>query len=91
MFATRGTRAGETKYHLSKLILLTLDAITGFSTFPLRLVSMMGCGHAVQRGRNHLGSLSPAVWRLGDSRLRASRHRHVLFGWGSDPDAGRDR
>lgn len=34
--------AGETKYHLSKLILLTLDAITGFSTFPLRLVSMMG-------------------------------------------------
>lgn len=34
--------AGETKYHLSKLILLTLDAITGSSTFPLRLVSMMG-------------------------------------------------
>lgn len=34
--------SGETKYPLRKLILLTLDAITGFSTFPLRLVSMMG-------------------------------------------------
>jgi len=40
---SRGARyAGETKYPLGKLILLTLDAITGFSTFPLRLVSMMG-------------------------------------------------
>ncbi|GMR11953.1 MAG: glycosyltransferase family 2 protein [Gemmatimonadota bacterium] len=34
--------SGETKYPLGKLVLLTLDAITGFSTFPLRLVSMMG-------------------------------------------------
>jgi polyisoprenyl-phosphate glycosyltransferase len=41
-YSREARHAGETKYPLRKLILLTLDAITGFSTFPLRLVSMMG-------------------------------------------------
>ena len=34
--------AGTTKYPLSKMIRLTLDAITGFSTAPLRLASHLG-------------------------------------------------
>jgi polyisoprenyl-phosphate glycosyltransferase len=34
--------AGETKYPLSKMIALALDAITGFSTAPLRLASHAG-------------------------------------------------
>ena len=36
----RGARvAGETKYPLSKMIKLSLNAITSFSSFPLRLIS----------------------------------------------------
>ncbi len=34
--------AGETKYPLSRMIALALDAITGFSTAPLRLASHAG-------------------------------------------------
>jgi polyisoprenyl-phosphate glycosyltransferase len=34
--------AGETKYPLSKMIKLAVDAITGFSTKPLRLASYLG-------------------------------------------------
>lgn len=33
--------AGKTKYTLSKMIALALDAITGFSTFPLRLATYL--------------------------------------------------
>lgn len=34
--------AGETKYPLSKMIKLAIDAITGFSTTPLRMASYFG-------------------------------------------------
>jgi polyisoprenyl-phosphate glycosyltransferase len=34
--------AGETKYPLSKMLKLTIDALTGFSTSPLRLASHLG-------------------------------------------------
>lgn len=33
--------AGETKYTLAKMIALALDAVTGFSTFPLRLATYL--------------------------------------------------
>ena len=36
--------AGETKYPLSKMVRLALDAVTGFSTAPLRLASHVGLG-----------------------------------------------
>jgi dolichol-phosphate mannosyltransferase len=34
--------AGETQYPLGKMIALALDAVTGFSTLPLRLASHLG-------------------------------------------------
>lgn len=36
--------AGDTNYSLAKLIRLALDAVTGFSTQPLRLASYLGVG-----------------------------------------------
>ncbi|MEY4501074.1 MAG: hypothetical protein RIS52_964 [Pseudomonadota bacterium] len=36
--------AGETKYPFTKMVRLALDAITGFSTAPLRLASLVGLG-----------------------------------------------
>ncbi len=39
--------AGETKYPMGKMIKLALDAITGFSTAPLRLATLLGMGLAV--------------------------------------------
>jgi polyisoprenyl-phosphate glycosyltransferase len=39
--------AGETKYPLGKMIKLALDAITGFSTAPLRFATLLGMGLAV--------------------------------------------
>jgi len=36
--------AGETKYPLSKMVRLALDAVTGFSVAPLRLASHIGLG-----------------------------------------------
>ena len=36
--------AGETKYPFSKMLRLALDAITGFSTTPLRFASLFGLG-----------------------------------------------
>jgi dolichol-phosphate mannosyltransferase len=36
--------AGETKYPLSKMIRLAIDAVTGFSIAPLRLASHIGLG-----------------------------------------------
>lgn len=38
--------AGETKYPLARMMRLALDAITGFSTTPLRLASHLGIGLA---------------------------------------------
>lgn len=39
----RGARfAGESKYPLRKMLALALDAITSFSVFPLRLISILG-------------------------------------------------
>ncbi|MCJ7627769.1 MAG: glycosyltransferase family 2 protein [Longimicrobiales bacterium] len=36
--------SGETKYNVGKLVVLALDAITGFSAVPIRLVSLVGLG-----------------------------------------------
>jgi dolichol-phosphate mannosyltransferase len=36
--------AGETKYSFSKMLALAIDAVTGFSTRPLRLASFFGFG-----------------------------------------------
>jgi len=38
---------GETKYKPLKLLLLSLDVITGFSTVPLRIATLMGFGVTV--------------------------------------------
>ncbi|MCJ8158759.1 glycosyltransferase family 2 protein [Sphingomonas sp. LaA6.9] len=38
--------AGETKYPLRKMVRFALDAVTGFSTVPLRIASYMGIGLA---------------------------------------------
>jgi dolichol-phosphate mannosyltransferase len=34
--------AGETKYPIRRMMLFALDAVTGFSTLPLRLASLLG-------------------------------------------------
>lgn len=39
--------AGETKYNKFKLLLLSLDVITGFSILPLRIVTIVGFGIAM--------------------------------------------
>lgn len=39
--------AGETKYPLLKMLRFALDAITGFSTVPLRVASVLGLGMGV--------------------------------------------
>ena len=39
--------AGSTKYPLSKMIRLTVDSLTGFSTAPLRLATWFGLGGAL--------------------------------------------
>jgi polyisoprenyl-phosphate glycosyltransferase len=39
--------AGETKYPFSKMLRFALDAITSFSTAPLRLASWLGVGSAI--------------------------------------------
>jgi glycosyltransferase involved in cell wall biosynthesis len=42
--------AGRTKYPLSRMIRLTVDSLTGFSTAPLRLATWFGLGGAVITG-----------------------------------------
>ncbi len=46
-YAREARFAGETKYPLSKMIRFALDALTGFSTAPLRLASHAGLWLAV--------------------------------------------
>ncbi len=53
--------AGETKYDTWKLVLLALDAITGFSVIPLRIASVVGLGFT---GLSFLGALVVTVQRL---------------------------
>jgi glycosyltransferase involved in cell wall biosynthesis len=42
--------AGRTKYPLSRMIKLTVDSLTGFSTAPLRLATWFGLGGALLTG-----------------------------------------
>ena len=43
VYYDRGERfAGETKYSLRKMLLLALDGITSFTTFPLRIIGALG-------------------------------------------------
>lgn len=55
--------AGETKYPLAKMIRFALDAVTGFSTAPLRLASHIGLWLVVAAGLLMLYIL--ASWALG--------------------------
>lgn len=41
-FDRKKRKYGQSRYSLFKLLYLTLDAVSGFSTFPLRLVSLLG-------------------------------------------------
>lgn len=63
--------AGVTKYPLSKMIKLAVDAITGFSTKPLRLASYLGLIMALIGGAAVIYIL--ASWMSG----------HVIPGWTS--------
>jgi dolichol-phosphate mannosyltransferase len=42
--------AGSTKYPLSKMLRLSIDSLTGFSTAPLRLATWFGLGGAAVTG-----------------------------------------
>ena len=63
--------AGKSKYPLSKMILLSLDSVTGFSTAPLRAATWLGL----------LGGLGAFV--LLAYALVASALGHTLPGWTS--------
>jgi polyisoprenyl-phosphate glycosyltransferase len=63
--------AGETKYPLSKMIKLTVDATTGFSTAPLRLASHLGVALA--------GFAVLLMIYVGLSLI----HGHAVPGWAS--------
>jgi dolichol-phosphate mannosyltransferase len=54
--------AGETKYTVRKMLRLSLDAITGFSLFPLKLAQMFG---VVATGLGVLLALVLLVLKLG--------------------------
>jgi hypothetical protein len=41
-YTRRARFAGESKYPLSKMLRLALEAVTSFSTVPLRIISMLG-------------------------------------------------
>jgi dolichol-phosphate mannosyltransferase len=41
-FDRKKRKYGKSRYSLFRLLYLTLDAVSGFSTFPLRLVSLLG-------------------------------------------------
>jgi len=49
--------AGESKYPLRKMVALALDAITSFSTVPLRLISLLGLAVFA-------GSMAVTAWAL---------------------------
>jgi len=54
----RGARfAGESKYPLGKMLALSLDAITSFSVYPLRIISLAGIAVAA-------GSMGVGAWAL---------------------------
>ncbi|HEY6482909.1 MAG TPA: glycosyltransferase family 2 protein [Steroidobacteraceae bacterium] len=63
--------AGETKYPFSKMLRLAIDAVTSFSTRPLRVASFFGFGFGF------LG-LAGLIYTLG-SWMRG----HVVTGWTS--------
>jgi polyisoprenyl-phosphate glycosyltransferase len=63
--------AGETKYPFSKMLRLAVDALTSFSTRPLRLASFFGFGFAVM-------GLAGLVYTLG-SWMRG----YAVPGWTS--------
>ena len=63
--------AGETKYPFSKMLSLAIDAVTSFSTRPLRLASLFGFGFGA------LG-LAGLVYTIG-SWLRG----YTVPGWAS--------
>ncbi|AOR77144.1 glycosyltransferase family 2 protein [Novosphingobium resinovorum] len=64
-------RAGETKYSVRRLMSLAIDAITSFSTVPLRLASHLG----VLSGFAGFALLFWAIWRWSENG--------VIIGWTS--------
>ena len=63
--------AGTTKYPLGKMITLSVDAFTGFSTAPLRLATALGVGGAVV-------AALVAVWGVVNKLVG-----HPVAGWAS--------
>jgi glycosyltransferase involved in cell wall biosynthesis len=59
-YARRKRIAGETKYPIGKLIRLAIEAVTSFSTTPLRLITILG--FVV-----FLGAVGISVWALWSS------------------------
>lgn len=53
--------AGDTKYDTRKLLLLAVDALTGFSIVPLRIASLVGLGFT---GLSFLGAILVTLQRL---------------------------
>jgi glycosyltransferase involved in cell wall biosynthesis len=49
--------AGESKYSLKKMLALSIDAVTSFSVYPLRLISLMGLVVSA-------GSMTVTIWAL---------------------------
>jgi glycosyltransferase involved in cell wall biosynthesis len=63
--------AGSTKYPLSRMLRLTIDSLTGFSTAPLRLATWFGLGGAIVTAL--LLGYAVVAWLSG----------HTLAGWTS--------
>ena len=63
--------AGTTKYPLSRMLRLTVDSLTGFSTAPLRLATWFGLGGALLTAL--LLGYAVVAWLAG----------HTLAGWTS--------
>jgi glycosyltransferase involved in cell wall biosynthesis len=64
--------AGESKYPLPKMLALSIDAITSFSVFPLRLISLLGFVVFA-------GSMCVTAWALWIALLSA----RAVPGWAS--------
>jgi dolichol-phosphate mannosyltransferase len=64
-YARQERFAGETKYPLRKMLRLASDAITGFSTLPLRIATWLAMGCFVLAAG--VGSYAVLQWMLGNT------------------------
>ena len=70
-YERQARHAGVSNYPLAKMVRFALDAITGFSTTPLRLATLLGFGSAVVALCLFVGTL--LAWAAG----------HTVLGWSS--------